>query len=76
MSRYVVRVVQRDGNEWFVFGDMLSDWSYHATHFDDPAVAHDVADKWTTRFYPDEAYIDVIDMDDPERGSIQEGDDE
>jgi hypothetical protein len=75
MSRYVVRVVQRDGNPWYVLlsaklGDRLSDWDINATHFADAAAALRVADEWRAQFAAGEAYIDVIDMDDPEKGSL------
>jgi hypothetical protein len=70
MSRYVVRVVQRDGNPWYVYGEKLSDWTNLCTRFLSVEDAHTVANMWSRRFNADEAYIDVIDMDDPEKGSL------
>jgi hypothetical protein len=69
MSRYVVRVVERDGVERYAMLGRLTDSQENATRFPHPSNAWQAADRMLAKFSLNgpAVYIDVIDTRDPER---------
>lgn len=70
MSRYVVRVVLRDGNERYVthFGELTREIDEAAQYVVE--MARIVESKWEQHYSPLEAHVSIIDYDDPERGTV------
>lgn len=67
MSRYVVRIVQRDGNPTFLVRGKLTDWQERATHYPHPSSAERARLSFMKGRHPGNYYSDVIDTRDPER---------
>lgn len=72
MSRYLARIVQRDGNATYLVRGKLTDWQRGATHYPHPSNAHQAIARFLNarKLRTGDVYFDVIDTRDPERGSL------
>ena len=70
MSRYIAMVVQRDGVQRYLTRGRLTDWQRNATHYPHPSNARQALAKFLSRHPTLDCATDVIDANDPERGSF------